>query len=813
MKKLGKKLSFLTKIMLVIGLLISNLSSLSVVFAYEATDAIQITVVNDKLNIKYTDELAEEVENVNVKVYENYTYLDNSPYYVDEVAAEEGKTGKESNYSLTSEELLALEGYEAESILSVIKFDGLYEVKVEITDINNEVIDSAIYSENIEHESGLTFKMFDEMDNEIVPVDGVYPVGLENSKVKVVAQVLAGGLSPMDMFVYEEVRYTATELLEYSFSDEMDFGGRLFGEYTLPFEVKLLDVNSEEVVYAEELKLMYESYEMNASVLNTATEELEIEDAYEFVSETKDGILFVLLNSNRVHTMLDLYNIVNSAVGESEIISYVLGNGEYEDVLASYDETTAEVSLEEYLESIVLDDSVMLTLTNAGLTVTYKVVVTADMNGDNALTEDDLSGLINQVVGEDEVNTEKADLNKDTKVDTLDVMYLNEVIKTGAWEVELTDTEATLESSLVVNADDIVSGDEFTVSYKVTLTEYSVNGVAGLFKYDETMLELVKVETATEWLGNAKDGKFLYLGEESLTGMVTLDETTGEEIVEPKEHILVTATFKALKSGESVISLENPEYFDGTNYLLVEQEEITTNVVVNASDNNSLASLFVAGQEITLIKDENGEDVLEYEITVGNDVTMADVEALVENVAANITSIVYPEELAEGENTVTITVTSESGDVKVYTVIVNREAAPEEEEPVTAPVYNNYYNDYEEDNKEEVVTPKPEVDEDDEEEETPEEEESNLSRIVIIILILLVIAGLVYLIFKDDEDDETKKANKAVNRLRKEEVDAKVEKTVTVKPENKPVNKSNNKPNNRLNNNKNKASNNKKRER
>ena len=812
MKKLGKKLSFLTKIMLVIGLLISNLSSLSVVFAYEATGAVQIVVVDEKLNIKYTDELAEEVENVNVKVYENYTYLDNSPYYVDEVAAENGKAGKESNYSLTSEQLLALEGYEAESILSVIKFDGLYEVKVEITDVNNEVIDSAIYSENIEHESGLSFKLFDEMDNEIVPVDGVYPLGLENSKVKVVAQVLSGGLSPMDMFMYDEVSYTATELLEYSFSDEMDLSGRLFGEYTLPFEVKLLDVNSEEVVYAEELKLMYESYEMNASVLNTATEELEIEDTYEFVSETKDGILYVLLNSNRIHTMLDLYNIVNLANGESEIISYVLSNSEYEDVLASYDEETAEVTLEEYLESIVLDDSVMLTLTNAGLTVTYKVVVTADMNGDNALTEDDLSGLINQVVGEDEVNTEKADLNKDTKVDTLDVMYLNEVIKTGAWEVELTDTDASLESSLVVDADDIVSGDEFTVSYKVTLTEYSVNGVAGLFKYDNTMLELVKVETATEWLGNAKDGKFLYLGEESLTGVVTLDETTGEEIVESKEYVLVTATFKALKSGESVISLENPEYFDGTNYLLVEQEDITTNVVVNASDNNSLASLFVAGQEIVLTKDENGEDVLEYEITVSNDVTMADVEAIVENVAANITSIVYPEELAEGENTVTITVTSESGDVKVYTVIVNREAAPEEE-TVTAPVNNNYYNDYDdEDEDEDVVVPKPEVDEDDED-ETPEKEESNLSRIVIIILILLVIAGLVYLIFKDDEDEETKKANKAVNRLRKEEVDAKVEKTVEAKPENKPVNKSNNKPNNKHTNNKNKASNNKKRER
>ena len=46
-------------------------------------------------------------------------------------------------------------------------------------------------------------------------------------------------------------------------------------------------------------------------------------------------------------------------------------------------------------------------------------------------------------------------------------------------------------------------------------------------------------------------------------------------------------------------------------------------------------------------------------------------------------------------------------------------------------------------------------------------------------------------IFKDD-DEETKKANKAVNRLRKEEVDAKVEKTVETKHENKPGYNSNN---------------------
>ena len=76
MKKLGKKLSFLTKVMLVVGLLISNLSSLSVVFADEVT--IDVSVVDGELNIKYLGELTDEVEKVRIDVYENYTFLDGS---------------------------------------------------------------------------------------------------------------------------------------------------------------------------------------------------------------------------------------------------------------------------------------------------------------------------------------------------------------------------------------------------------------------------------------------------------------------------------------------------------------------------------------------------------------------------------------------------------------------------------------------------------------------------------------------------------------------------------------------------------------
>lgn len=790
MKKIGKGFSFLTKIMLVIGLLISNLSSLSLVFADEATDMVQITVVDDKLNIKYLGELAEEVENVNVNVYENYTYLDDTLYYVDEYATEAGRV---SNYSLTSEELLDSEGYLVESILNNIIFDGLYEVKVEITDTNNEVIDSAIYSENIAHDSGLVVKVFDSADVEILPSStGVYSVTETNSKIKVVSKILAGGLNPTDEFTYEDEGFMAADLLNLEFKSEMDYNGYLFGEYTLPVAVKILNSNMEEVTYDSSLNIMYEDYAKNTSNLNNKTSELLLEDSYEFVGESKNGKLNILLDSTKANTLLDLYNIVNSVYGDSEIISYVISNSEYEDVLSTYDAELLGVSLEEYLETMLLDDTTVLTLSNDGLTVTYNVVVVGDTNGDNVINQDDLLGLVDQVIGETETDLEKSDFNQDGLVDVLDVMYLDQVAKNESWDVTLEEVEATVDANLVLNGTDIVSGDEFTVDYVLSVSDYAVNGVAGLFTYDETMLELVSMEVKNDWLGNYKNGKFLYLGTDSLTGNVTIDEETEEEVITPEDYVIVTATFKALKSGESEVSVEEREYINQNQYLNVVNELEPIIVVVNASDNNNLSSLTVAGQVIELL-----EDVFEYKITVSNDVTVADVEAILENVAASITSIVAPEELVEGENTITITVTAENGDEKVYTVVVNREEAVKEE-TTTQVNYNNYYNDYEEDNTEEL--PIVDTDEDEEEEEEPvKEEESNLSRIVIIILILLVIAGLIYLIFKDEDDDETKKTNKDINRLKKEkeELDVKVEKN-TDKAYNKPTNNyKNKKPNNK----------------
>ena len=73
--------------------------------------------------------------------------------------------------------------------------------------------------------------------------------------------------------------------------------------------------------------------------------------------------------------------------------------------------------------------------------------------------------------------------------------------------------------------------------------------------------------------------------------------------------------------------------------------------------------------------------------------TDAEIEALVNNQTAKVTSISGPETLADGENIYTIVVTAENGNEKVYTVKVIREAS--EKEKVEEPVANvvNYVND------------------------------------------------------------------------------------------------------------------------
>lgn len=742
MKKIGKKLSYLTKVFLVLGLLFSNLSGLSVVFAYEDGDNFGIKVEDNKIVINYYEEL-EETDVINVMFEENYTYLDDTHEDVEDGVI-----------SIYGSDVKDTSGFEISSaMLNKVVFDGLYELKVSLYDETTDTdLGTVLYSDNIEHQAGLSVSVFDE-DTEILPVDGVYYV---DGDVKVVSKVLAGGLSPNDTFKVDDTDYTAEELLNKEFESSRLFSGLLYGEYTDNVEVLVLDNNDMEKVFNTEVNYMYGEYGYNADVLNTGLASLGLSDKYQFETDAKDGYMYVYPNGDKGYSVVELFDFMDLAVRDSEI-EYIISNDTSDDLFNSYieyleisDEVEDPLDLDEYYADTVIDNSTVITIYNDGLVITFRCIILGDMNNDSVINDEDIQELINQVVGNNEANLDNGDLYKDGELSTLDVINLYQIYKNDTWELVLDTVETSLDVMLEVASDDIVSGDTFKVNYVLEITDNSVNTIAGQFKYDEEVLELVDVSSELGWIGSAKNGKFLYINDEGLT-----DEG---------RYVLLTATFKALKSGTSEVSVENPEFYNN-NVQYILDNDIKTNVLVNASSDNTLSSLTVAGNAISLV-----DGVMDYQVTVENETVSSVVEAITNNERASVSSIVAPEELTVGENKITITVVAENGDELIYTVTVIRKEAVKEENPTNM----NYQGDNDtvvpDDSDDTVIK---DIDDKDDDNKTTvddtEEEEGKLSRIIIIILILLVIAGLIYLIFKDDEDEDTKKTNKEINKMKKED--------------------------------------------
>ena len=398
-----------------------------------------------------------------------------------------------------------------------------------------------------------------------------------------------------------------------------------------------------------------------------------------------------------------------------------------------------------------------LVLTDGDKTITYETVI---------YNEEYVNELMKKAVGNGDTTSDD-DINGDGTVDAYDVASLKQILRYGFGN-DVVKQQITIDSKFDGDTSNLKVGDTFTVQYVLTLSEYSVDGITGHIKYNKDMLNLDKVEVRNFDSGEEYDGKFLYFGDELRgTEKVIIDEE-GNELTtyEPTDYVVVVMTFTAKAGGNDTISIDDIGYFyDGLYYEGNTSGNIEVNVI---SSNNRLSSVNVAGQEITI---DELTDV--YSITVGNDVTNVDLSYVLADQSSSITSIVAPEELAVGENVITITVVSLDGEERTYTINVTREEEPAKEETteeVVAPVnYQDAYNDYD-DNKEEdkEVVEKEDKKEDKKKEET--KDESKLSKVIIIILILLAIAGLIYLIFKDEDDEETKKANKEVNKLKKEEL-------------------------------------------
>ena len=783
MKKIGKKLSYFTKVFLVLSLLFSNLSGLSVVFAYETSDSLVLETEKNNIIIKYNDEI-EDTANVRVEISENYTYLGGTT-----------ETPLTSTKSTDGASLKSTAGVTYVSkMLSNVIFDGTYNLNVSLYDEEDNEIAISTYQKEITHDSGLAIKVYDSSSNEIIKDEqGLYNI---DGDVKIKYNILPGSLDKNAEYVVTfadetTANYTAEELIGYEFALDRPLKEIIFGEYTdiINQEFKLVD--SEEIITASgSVSFKYGDYTDNADALNEITTDLGLDNKYLFSSNDKDGIMYVYPNKDEAYSVNDLFAILDKAVEETTI-KYTISNDEiadleanYQEYLASFTEKSEETPLtkEEYYKETFIDSSTMISLSTEDITITFKAILLGDMNDDLVIDESDLEELTSQIIGKNEANLLNGDLNLDSTLDVKDAINLYQAYKNNIWNIELTEATSTTEKSLEVKSEDIISGDEFTVEYLLKVTEDKLKGLAGMVNYDKDSLELVDIKTDLNWIGSNHDGKFLYLGDEELTGTINENQE-----INPDEYVAITMTFKALKAGTSKISLTDNEMFGLDTIYILDESDLSTEVTVNTSSDNTLSSLQVAGQDIEL-----QEDVLEYQITVENDVTLPDVKALTNNVAASITAITAPEELAVGDNEIIITVMAENGNELIYKVIVTRKEAPKEETPQQV-TYQEPTNDNSNDNTIDTPTT-PDDGKKDDDNKTTEEKDGKVSRIIIIILILLVIAGLIYLIFKDEDDDETKKANKDINKMKKEPV------TKPIESKNNKINNSSKKTSNNKNN-------------
>ena len=741
MKKIGKKCSKFTKLLIVFGMLFTNLSPLSIVFAESVNSDVTVSVNNGKLNVNYLGDI-DDTDEISVVVNENYTYLDNTT----DNSQDASKVLLGSDFGTNGVELDS-------ALLSNVIFDGLYEVNVKLYNLtDSEELGEVIFSKNIEHQSGLSYKVYDGTGvTEIIPSsEGKYGV---DGEFIVKYKVLAGKISPSDVFKDETTGdfYTASQLLEKEYSIVENKDGNLYGEYNVLFKVALTKSageTTEDFVLEDSVNVMYGEYSDNADLLNSSADSLLMNSKYIFSGEDKAGKIFVL-PTNQKYLATDILDILDLAYINNDKVNYVISNSEYSDVMNATDE-------------VYVDDETVVTITSGDLTITYKCVMLGDLNNDGIIDNADLKLLVEKIVNETEVN-DKTDVYKDDALNTYDAQSMAQVIENNSWDGEVVIMDATFEPRLELVNEDIVSGDTFVVKYVLPIEQYNVSGIAGLVNYDKSLMELVNINVKNDFIGANNNGKFLYLGN-------SLDSSNSE-------YVMLELTFKTLSSGNGTISVTDNELFNKDTYYNIQDMDVSTQVVINTSADNKLSSLKVAGQEIQL---KSG--VLEYRISVDNDVVTPNVEAITNNVAAKVTSIEAPEELVEGDNIIKVKVTAENGDELVYTIIVNRKAKESNDNNnSTKPVSYQNDNNVAEDTQEDINLPAIDDKKNDaikDNKKDDEKKDNNTSRIVIIILILLVIAGLIYLIFKDDEeDDDIKKANKDINKLKKDNIKASTSKS------------------------------------
>lgn len=204
----------------------------------------------------------------------------------------------------------------------------------------------------------------------------------------------------------------------------------------------------------------------------------------------------------------------------------------------------------------------------------------------------------------------------------------------------------------------VYNGNQITVTLRidnVTSGDNKLYSIGGILNFDSNYLEFVSsksVSSLTE-SKNLKTYKFAYA------------DYTMQNGVGAKSDV-ATYTFVAKKEGKTTISFKTPSSTDANSNLSTNISSKTITITAPPSNNNNLSSLSLSDGTLNFNK-----NTTTYNVDVNENVTSVTVSGTAEDKAAKISGLGL-KKLNYGKNEIKVTVKAATGDIKTYTIIVNR---------------------------------------------------------------------------------------------------------------------------------------------
>lgn len=657
-----KKITKISKIILAITMLFSQLSSVVTVLADEIMTKSLITSLTavtddefgyvEKYELTYTSEKKDydEEKEYTVELQSIFTYLDEVPEIGDKITIT--KTGTELNNE---------NKYELNEVSSI--YNGVFDLVITVKDE-----DTVVYKDKITYtvdtvKSGLVGAL---NSGEVEPINetlGEISTGEYNiDEAKEYTQnlvIIPGDLSPYSIYKVtkgEEELYkgVGSKIPELIINGSVTNTGNLTsGTYNTSdtIVVEKLDDNGE-VEYGME-------YTYNAT-LNYYNSDEELSQIYDLSFD--NGYLYE-----------DAINY-NSSLEVSKI-SDLLDKLENTDLeLKVYNENNEELDLtdEEVLNSEIKNNyKLEFTKTDIG-TYTYLVVITGDNTGDNHFTKEDIEKTLKDYLEENKVLSMDVIGKSDEEKGTLnfhDIVHFNNALNNGSNDY-IENTDLSLVFGEVPS--EIVVGDTFDLQVLVNSSnalDY-INGINAKVTTDGSVLKLTNIKINDKLMSEVKDNNLVAVGTK-----IGSDE------------VLLTLTFTAISKGTGEVSLSG-ELAKDTIDSIEEFTSITKeiNVTRSLSSNNNLSSLKSSVGTFDIAFDK---DVTVYTLTVPYDTESVILSGGLEDINSVVDGLIEYK-LTEDKTVANITVTSESGEKKVYTVYIIKEAKP----VVTPVVYYYSSNSY-----------------------------------------------------------------------------------------------------------------------